>query len=147
MTDVKSSDLVGTYRFLSMEHYSEDGSVGRPFGDEPEGFMTYTPEGYMMALLSRSDRVPFAGGDILGGTQTEQVSAFMTASSFAGRYEVRDGQIHHHLEAASFPNWKGTTQPRDFELTTTQLKLYPPALLMDAQLRTSRVVLARLSHW
>jgi hypothetical protein len=147
MTDVKSSDLVGTYRFLSMEHYSEDGSVGRPFGEAPEGFMTYTPEGYMMALLSRSDRVPFVGGDILGGTQEEQISAFMTASSFAGRYEVRDGQIHHHLEAASFPNWKGTTQPRDFELTETHLKLYPPALLMDGQLRTSRVVLERLSHW
>jgi hypothetical protein len=147
MADVESSDLVGTYRVLSMEYYSEDGSVGRPFGDSPEGFITYTPEGYMMALLSRSDRVPFVDGDILGGTQAEQVGAFLSASSFAGRYEIVDGQIHHHLEAASFPNWKGTTQPRNFELTETHLNLYPPALLMDGQMRTSRVELERLSHW
>lgn len=147
MPDVKSGDLVGTYRLLSMEHYSDDGSVGRPFGDTPEGFITYTPEGYMMALLSRSDRVPFPDGDILGGTQAEQASAFMTASSFAGRYEIRDGQVHHYLEAASFPNWKATTQSRDFELTHTHLKLYPPKLLMEGQMRSSRVVFARLSHW
>ena len=144
---VTSRDLVGTYRVLTMEHYSADGSIGRPFGDAPEGFITYTPEGYMMALLSRSDRVPFVDGDILGGSQEEQVTAFLTASSFAGRYEVKDGQVYHYLEAVSFPNWKGTTQARDFELTETHLRLYPPPLLMEGQLRTSRVECARLKHW
>jgi Lipocalin-like domain len=144
---VTALDLVGTWRVLTMEYYDADGTVGRPFGDHPEGFITYTPEGYMMALLSRSDREPFVDGDIMGGTPDEQVSAFLTASSFAGRYEVIDNQIHHHLEAASFPNWKGTTQPRDFDLTATHLSLYPPPLLMAGQLRSSRVQLIRLPHW
>jgi hypothetical protein len=144
---VSESALIGTWRVVAMEYYDEDGTVGRPFGDHPEGFITYTPEGYMMALLSRSDREPFADGDIMGGTSEEQVTAFLTASAFAGRFELVDGQIHHHLEAASFPNWKGTTQPRRFALSGDQLELYPPPLLMKGQLRSSMVRLVRLAHW
>lgn len=140
-------DLIGTYRLVSMEHYTEDGTVGRPFGETPNGFITYTPEGYMMALLSRSDRQPFADGDIMGGSPQEQITAFLTASAFAGRYELRDGRIWHHLEAATFPNWAGTVQVRDYELTTTELTLFPPPLLMEGRLRTSRVAFSRLSHW
>jgi hypothetical protein len=140
-------DLVGTYRLVSMEHYTEDGTVGRPFGDAPSGFITYTAEGYMMALLSRSDRQPFADGDIMGGSPQEQIAAFLTASAFAGRYEIREQKIWHHLEAATFPNWAGTVQVRDYELTETSLALFPPPLLMDGQMRTSRVAFTRLAHW
>lgn len=142
-----AQDLIGTYRLVSMEHYTEDGTVGRPFGEAPSGFITYTAEGYMMALLSRSDRQPFADGDIMGGSPQEQIAAFLTASAFAGRYELRDGQIWHHLEAATFPNWAGTVQVRDYELTATALTLFPPPLLMEGELRTSRVAFSRLSHW
>jgi hypothetical protein len=140
-------DLVGTYRLLSMEAYSDDGTVERSFGEHPEGFITYTPEGYMMALLSRADRAPFVDGDILAGRPEEQISAFVSASAFAGRYEVREGKVFHYLEAASFPNWKGTTQARDYELTPTHLTLFPPKLLMQGKLRTSRVHFERLPHW
>ncbi|MGA8371411.1 MAG: lipocalin-like domain-containing protein [Acidimicrobiales bacterium] len=143
-TDDMSSRLVGTYRLVSMEHYADDGEVGRPFGDAPEGFITYTPEGYMLAILSRPDRAPFVDGDILGGSEAEQAAAFLSASSFAGRYEVRDNQVVHHLEAATFPNWKGTTQARDFELTDAHLTLFPPKLLMEGKLRRSRVHFERL---
>jgi hypothetical protein len=136
--------LVGTYRVLSMESTTDDGEVERQFGERPEGFITYTPEGYMMALLSRPDRAPFVDGDILGGRPEEQIAAFVSASAFAGRYEVVDGRIAHHLEAASFPNWKGTTQVREYELTATHLVLKPPRLLMNGKWRTSRVDLERL---
>ena len=60
--------LVGTYRLVSVESTSADGEVQRPFGDHPDGFMTFTPEGYMLAVLARHDRPTFADGDIMGGT-------------------------------------------------------------------------------
>jgi hypothetical protein len=130
-----------------MEAYSEDGTVSRPFGEQPEGFITYTPEGYMMALMSRSDRAPFVDGDILAGRPEEQISAFLSASAFAGRYEIREDKVFHYLEAATFPNWKGTTQARAYELTATRLSLFPPKLLMQGKMQTSRVDFERLSHW
>ena len=143
----EAARLVGTYRLLAMESFGEDGSVERNFGDHPEGFITYTPEGYMLALLSRADRPLFRDGDIMGGSPEEQSAAFLSASSFAGRYEIRDGKVHHYLEAATFPNWKGTTQIRDYELTDTHLTLFPPKLLMNGQLRSSRVHFERLRPW
>lgn len=143
----EANRLVGTYRVIAVEHYSEDGEVGHPFGKSPDGFITYTPEGYMMAILSRSDRLPFDSNDILGGSHDEQIAAFRSASSFAGRYEILNNQIVHYLEAATFPNWKGTIQARDFEITDSHLTLCPPKLLMDGKMRTSRVHCSRLSAW
>jgi hypothetical protein len=143
----EAARLVGTYRLLSMESFAQDGTVEHNFGDHPEGFLIYTPEGYMLAILSRPDRAPFRDGDILGGSPAERSAAFLSASSFAGRYEIRDGKVHHYLEAASFPNWKGTTQVRDYELTETHLTLYPPKLLINGQLRSSRLHFERLHHW
>ncbi len=84
----ESAALVGTYRLLSMESYDEDGTVSKGFGDDPDGFITYTAEGYMMALLSRSQRTPFRDGDIRAGSEQERAQAFLEASSFAGRYEI-----------------------------------------------------------
>ena len=52
--------LVGTYRLVSVESTSAHGEVQRPFGEDPDGFMTFTPEGYMLAVLARHDRPPFA---------------------------------------------------------------------------------------
>ena len=64
--------LVGTYRLVSVEHTDQDGAVGRPFGDAPTGFMTYTADGYMFVMMMQADRPLFAGGDILGGTVDER---------------------------------------------------------------------------
>ena len=143
----ESAALVGTFRLLSMESYDEEGNVSKGFVENPDGFITYTAEGYMMALLSRADRPPFADGDIRAGSPQERAEAFLASSSFAGRYEVKDGKVFHYLEAASFPNWKGTTQARDYELTDTHLTLYPPKLLMEGRLQSSRVHFEKLQHW
>jgi len=35
--------LVGTWRVLAVEHTADDGGVGRPFGDRPQGLILYTP--------------------------------------------------------------------------------------------------------
>jgi len=137
--------LVGTYRLVSMEHFTADGEVGRPFGEEPRGFMIYAPEGVMSAILMRRDRPNFPAGDILGGSDAERVAAFASASAYAGHYEVIDDQIIHHLEVTTYPNWTDTDQPRHFDLTDTHLTLYPPDMLMEGKIRHGRVHFERLS--
>jgi Lipocalin-like domain len=136
--------LVGTYRVVAMEHSTDDGEVGRPFGDEPRGVIVYTAEHYMIAVLMRADRPRFAAGDILGGTESERAAAFATANAFAGRWELVDEEIVHHLEVTTFPNWVGTQQRRRFDLTDTHLTLYPPSMLMEGKLRRARVHCVRL---
>ena len=137
--------LVGTYRLVSVESTSEDGEVQRPFGEHPDGFMAFTSEGYMLALLARHDRPTFADGDIMGGTDQERAAAFLSASAFAGRYEVREGRLVNTLGAATFQNWTDTVQVRDFEVTEAGLTLVTPALLMGGALRSSRITLERIA--
>ena len=136
--------LVGTYRVLAMEHYTEDGEVGRPFSDAPRGIIVYTAEHYMTAVLMRPDRPPFATGDILAGSVSERAEAFATANAFAGRWELDGDEIVHHLEVTTFPNWAGTQQRRTFDLSETHLALYPPTMLMEGKLRRARVVCERV---
>ena len=138
--------LVGTYRLVSVESTSEDGEVQRPFGEHPDGFMAFTPEGYMVAVLARHDRPTFADGDIMGGTDQERAAAFLSASAFAGRFAVREGRLVNMLGAATFQNWTDTVQVRDFEVTGEGLTLVTPALLMGGALRSSTVRLERLAR-
>jgi Lipocalin-like domain len=136
--------IVGTYRLVSMEHYAEDGEVGRPFGDNPKGYLIYTPERYMTAILMCSDRPNFAAGDILDATEAERVAAFASASAFAGSWEVIDNQIIHHLDVTTYPNWTGTDQPRHFEVSETHFTLFPPKMLMQGKIRHGRVHCERI---
>jgi hypothetical protein len=137
--------LVGTYRLVSVESTSDDGEVQHPFGENPDGFMTFTPEGYMLAVLARHDRPTFADGDIMGGTDQERAAAFLSASAFAGRFEVHEGRLVNTLGAATFQNWTDTVQVRDFEVTRAGLTLVTPALLMGGALRSSTVRLERIA--
>jgi hypothetical protein len=50
----------------------------------------------------------------------------------------------HHLEVTTFPNWVGTDQRRRFEVSDTNLTLYPPSMLMQGKLRHARVHCARV---
>ncbi len=132
--------LVGTWRVLAMEHYTDDGEVGRPFGNAPAGLIIYTAERYMTAVLMRPDRPQFAVNDILAGTADERASAFLSANAFAGRWE----EVVHHLEVCTFPNWVGTQQRRRFSVSSAELTLYPPSMLMEGKLRHARVHCARI---
>ena len=133
--------LVGSYRLLSFENYADDGEVAQPFGPSPKGFIIYTADGYMSAILMRADRPNFSAGDILGGSDDEKLDAFSSSSAYAGRWEIVGDQIIHHLEVTTYPNWTGTDQPRHFELTDTHFTLFPPKMIMNGKIRHGRV------HW
>ncbi len=136
--------LVGAYRLVAVEHHADDGEVGYPFGPSPQGFIIYTPEGCMSAILMRANRPRFAAGDILAATDDERVAAFSSSSAYAGRYEIIDDRIVHHLEVTTYPNWTGTDQVREFDVNETSLTLFPPRMLMEGKMRRGRVHFERL---
>lgn len=136
--------LVGTYRLVSVEHTDQEGAVGRPFGDAPVGFMTYTADGYMFVIMMQADRPAFPGGDILGGTVDERAEAFSSASSFVGRYRTDGDEVTYEIVAATYPNWVGTTQVRHFAFDGRRLVLTTPVLLMEGAPRSAAVTLERI---
>lgn len=141
---ITRADLAGTFRLLSFKNFADDGEVREPFGPAPIGQAIYTAGGAMSALMMVADRPGFADGDILAATDAERLEAFATASAYAGRYRIENGQIVHSLEVTSYPNWTGTEQYRDFELTATHFTLFPPRMLMDGKIRRGEVRFERV---
>lgn len=73
-----SDALVGTWTLESLEVVDSNGAVDRPFGENPIGYIMYSPEGYMAVAFMQSGRAPFGAADILGGTPDEKSAAIGT---------------------------------------------------------------------
>lgn len=120
MTD---NPLVGAWRLLSWVNRSADGRATYPMGKDNSGYLLYTADGYMNVAIMSANRLSFAGSDVLGGTAEERAQAAKTYLSYAGTYEIGDGEIIHHVQVSLFPNWVGGEQRRFFELEGERLTL------------------------
>jgi Lipocalin-like domain len=64
--------LVGAWKLVSYVEKPVDGSDPfYPMGEEPQGIIMYTPDGYMSAQLMRPGRPKFASGDWFRGSPEE----------------------------------------------------------------------------
>ena len=96
--------LVGTWRLVSFAIRDAAGRVEEPFGPDPVGFITYTADGVMTAQLGRADRAQLAVGDWLAATDAEVTAAARGYYAYCGTYEIRDGEVVHHVEMSLMPN-------------------------------------------
>jgi hypothetical protein len=141
-----ANPLVGTWRLISWESRDAGGQVSYPFGRGPTGCLIYTADGYMSAILTRADRVHFAAGDLLRGTEAEQARAAATCIAYAGPYELHEGRVVHHVEVSLFPNWVGSAQERRYELAGDRLSLSTAPLLQDGRERRAYLVWERVGR-
>jgi Lipocalin-like domain len=104
--------LVGAWQFVScVETDAETGEIFLPMGPHPLGFILYTPDGYMSAQLSGTDRANFARDDMYGGTPEEYVAAGISYLAYSGPYRVDEASrtVEHGMDVSLFPNWQGQT--------------------------------------
>src|SRR5579864_6406473 len=88
--------FVGTWRLVSWENRAAGGRVSHPLGRDLSGYILYTADGHMSVAIAAAGRPRFATGDLLGGTEEERALAAKTYVSYAGTYEIGDGEIIHH---------------------------------------------------
>jgi Lipocalin-like domain len=61
ITPTQSNLLIGTWRLLSAIAIYSDGTMdSEVYGANPTGYITYTVQGHMMVMFSRSDRSRFS---------------------------------------------------------------------------------------
>jgi hypothetical protein len=133
--------LIGTWRLTSVEARYEDSSVIYPWGPNARGFLIYTQDGYMSAMIMRADRPRFLVSDMLGGSIEEQAQAAQSYLSYGGTYEIQGDKIIHHIEASLFPNWVGEDQVRFVDkLTKDQLMLRTQPYLTGGKIGTGYLV-------
>ena len=118
-------DLVGVYRGLGAENVNKDGTVSSRRA-APNSQIMYSPDGYMGVLSTSAERRPVAQTgrmDLDGLDVAERAEAASDIVAYAGRYEVKDGSVYHHIEMALNPNLIGQTHARRIQLVGDDLTL------------------------
>lgn len=107
--------LIGAWKLVSYVEKPVDGSADSyPLGENPQGIIMYTPDGFMSAQLCSSGRTNFASGDWFKGTAQEYEAEASTYIAYTGPFHVDEEKqtLTHTMFISLFPNWAGQTQPR-----------------------------------
>ena len=93
------------------------------FGESPRGFINYSQDGRMIALITRSDRKRPAGDR---ATLVEAEALFRSMLSYAGTYTIDGDVVTHHVDISWNQSITGGAQKRQFRLEGDRLILSTP---------------------
>ena len=115
------SRFLGTWKLVSTEEKLKDGS-SRPYtdiGPNGEGYLVYTPDGHMCAVLARPNRPKWDNPP----SAAQKIAAIEGLASYCGAYEIDEANhvMWHYPEIAWDPGFAGTKQPRPYRFEKNQL--------------------------
>lgn len=142
-----SGKLIGTWKLVPAKITTDRGEVRDSWGPTPVGFLTYTADGRMSAILTLSGRKPLSVSDFISAPEAERAEAFATMSAYAGRYTLAGDKVIHHVEAASMPNDVGADLERmivDLDADRLVLRVAKPYLRGGITVRSQELVWERL---
>ena len=116
-----------------------------PYGKKPVGFITYTRDGRMSAVLSYDGRKPLSGDREASGVQ-ERADAFSTAFAYAGRYTFSGDKVTHHVEVSTIQNWVGTDLVRTVAIDGKRVTLRTPMRLLGGRMQSTELVWERIGN-
>jgi|CXWL01.1.fsa_nt_gi hypothetical protein len=110
--------LTGTWVLRAADEMRADGARVAAYGPDPGGLLIIDEQGRYSLQIFRRERLRFAAGDKRRGTPEEYAAAALGMSSHIGTVvaDAVRGTLTFRIELASYPNWDGTVQTRDFEL-------------------------------
>lgn len=123
------SSLEGTWTMDSAYEVRADGTRTANYGEHPAGLFVVDHAGRYSIQIFRAGRATFASGDKAKGTPEEYREAVVGSSTHFGKVAI-DSKTHRlifDVEAASFPNWEGKRQVRDYTYQNGILTYAVPA--------------------
>lgn len=137
-----SDKLVGTWKLVSASTTTPTGERSEtPYGLNPVGFLTYTDEGRMAAMISHDGRKALFSG---GGSLDEQAEAFKTFFGYAGRYTVGGDKVTHHVEISSIENYVGRDLVRYVKFQGDRITLVTPPTPVNGKTQIFELIWERL---
>ena len=105
--------IVGTWRVQSfVREVVATGQRYNEFGEKPNGYITYLPDGRMHAMLVADNRVKPTGAV---PTDEEKAKLFGTMIAYAGTYRIDGDKVVHDVEVSWNQLWTGSKQMRFFK--------------------------------
>ena len=127
--------LLGSWILVDCKVVQGDTLKDLPIGpaDQCGGFLIYSPDGIVSAMISRLDRPLFRDGSVHGGSSEEKLRAYESIISYVAAFEVDEAAstVTHHIRYATFPNWVNSKQVRKCTLDGNKLMLDAPPMLLD----------------
>lgn len=126
--DSPFDQFAGSWRLVSAEGHSTDGSVTYDWGQNPLGRVMFDAGGRLSLHLVDPDRPEFASGDFLRPTPDELSKAFNGYFGYFGSYTVAPDKqtVTFHIDGAAYPNYIGSDQLRFYEISGDKLVLKTP---------------------
>ncbi|MEO7403350.1 MAG: lipocalin-like domain-containing protein [Burkholderiales bacterium] len=116
--------LVGAWALRDWRtDYSDGRAATRPFGLSPEGLLTYTACGHMLASIQLPTRTLLSAESARHAPADQKVAAFDGFLSYGGTFEVAGATLTHRVTIAHNPNLIGTTQVRQMRFADRSLTL------------------------
>ncbi len=113
-------DLYGSWRLVSFTlEVIATGEKTDVFGKAPGGFLSYSRDGRMSAILVKGERPKPA--DLAKMTDEERVELFKTVIAYAGTFRFDGQAVTHHIDTSWNENWTGTAQVRNAKLEGDKL--------------------------
>lgn len=145
---VSAQDILGSWLMVDRGTDSEEDQAQAKirYGDDPQGFMIFAPDGWMNAIVCWGGR-PALTGDPAWHTDApegDKVTAFDTYLSYGGRFTVEDSVLTTQVEFALNPGWVGGVQVRGLEmsedghLTLTLSRAWPDGRVMTGWVKWRR---------
>lgn len=124
----QASPLRGTWTLVAADKILPQGGQVRDYGEAPKGRLTVDAQGRYSLQIFKSERLRFAG-DKNDGSAGEFASAVLGSSTHYGkvRVDAERGVLVFRIEGASFPNWEGAEQKREYTLENGVLSYRVPA--------------------
>ncbi len=121
--------LQGTWVLESAYETHADGTRSTNYGEHPVGLLNVGAAGRYNMQIFKVGRPAFASGDKTKGTPEEYRAALVGISTHIGKVSIdrNKHQLIFDVEAASFPNWEGKRQVRDYTYQNGVLSYAVPA--------------------
>lgn len=117
-----NEDLYGTWRLISFTQESlATGEKTEIFGKAPRGFLHYSPDGRMYAILVEDERPKPT--DLAKVKDEERVELFKTLIAYGGTFTFDGKTVTHHVDISWNETWTGTAQVRNVRLEGRKLYL------------------------
>jgi Lipocalin-like domain len=137
--------LVGTWKLVSASSADSSGHpLDPPYGTDPVGFLTYTENGRVTALISYSGRKPLSVGAKPPALLEEQAEAFKTFFAYSGRYRLTNDKVVHSIEISSIQNYVNKELVRSVKFQGDNIVLVAPPSMVNGRMQTIELVWRRL---
>jgi hypothetical protein len=117
---VDKNHLLGTWKMKSYVVTTADGERSTPYGENPNGYLSYSADGRMQAIGAADGRIAPAGAS---PPDSERVALYDTMFAYAGSYSVVGDKVIHHVDISWNEVWTGTDQIRVLEMKANVLTL------------------------